>query len=69
MRAHVRCHVQCHVALRVESSTITRGNKILHVTRHGILHGIYTLVYTTHVIYMAQLLAVEVSYIIHENDC
>ena len=65
----MRAHVWCHVALRVENSTIARGNEILHVTRHGISHGIYTQVYTTHVIYMAQLLAVEVSYIIHENDC
>ena len=65
----MRAHVWCHIVFRVESSTITHGNKILHMARHGISHGIYTQVYMTHVIYMAQLLAVEVSYIIHENDC
>ena len=37
--------------------------------RCGISRGIYTRVYTTCVIYMAQLfLAMEASYTIHEND-
>ena len=64
----MRAHMWCHVVFRVESSTITHGNKILHVTRHGISCGIYMQVYITRVIYTAQLLAVEVSYIIYEND-
>ena len=61
-------HVWCHAVFLVENSTITCGNKILHVTRHGILHGIYMQVYTTCVIYTGQLLAMEVSYTIHEKD-
>ena len=36
--------------------------------RRGILSGIYTQVYTTHVIYTAWLLAVEASYTIHVNN-
>ena len=58
-------HACCHAVFHVESSC---GNKILHVTRHGISCGIYTRVYTTHVIYTARLLTVEASYTIHENN-
>ena len=47
---------------------ITHGNKILHMTRHGISRGIYTRVHMTQVIYTARLLAVKASYTIHEND-
>ena len=57
-------HAWCHVVFRVESLIITRGNKILHVTRRGISNGIYTRVYTIHVIYTGRLLAVEASYTI-----
>ena len=61
-------HAWCHAVFHVESSIITRGNKILHVTRCGILRGIYPQVYTTHVIYTGRLLAVEASYTIHGNN-
>ena len=63
-----RVSMCCHTVFLLESSTITRGNKILHVTRRGISCGIYMRVYMTHVIYTAQLLAVEASYTIHGND-
>ena len=52
-------HAWCHAVFHVESS---RGNNILHVTKHGISHGIYTRVYTI------RLLTVEASYTIHKND-
>ena len=64
----MRQHAWCHTVFRVESSIITCGNKILHVTRRGISCGIYTRVYTTRVICMARLLAMEASYTIHVND-
>ena len=38
-----------HVVFRIEISIITRGNKILHVTRLDISRGIYRRVYTTRV--------------------
>ena len=57
-----------HAVFHVEASIITRGNKILHMTKRGISRGIYTRVYTTRVIDTARLLAVEASYTIHEND-
>ena len=61
-------HAWFHAVFHVEASIISHENKILYVMRHDILHGIYMWVYTTHVIYTAQLLAVEASYTIHEND-
>ena len=61
-------YVWCHAVFCVENSTISHGNKSLHVKRCGISHGIYTPIYMTRVIYMARLVPVEVSYTIHEND-
>ena len=61
-------HTWCHTVFRMESCIITHGNKILHVTRRGISHHIYTRVYMTRAIYTGRLLAVEASYTIHKND-
>ena len=61
-------HTWGHTVFRVESSIITRGNKILHIMRRGISCNIYTWVYTARVISMPQLLAMEASYTIHENN-
>ena len=52
----------------MEDSIITRGNKILHITRRGILRGIYMRVDTMRVIYTAQRFSMEASFTIHEND-
>ena len=54
-------HAWYHVVLCVTSSIITCGNKILHITRRGISHGIYIRVYMTYVIYTVWLLDVEAS--------
>ena len=51
----------CHAVFHVEDSIITSGNKILHMTRHGISRGIYMRFFMTHIIYMARLLAMEAS--------
>ena len=61
-------HTWCHTVFHMEASIISHGNKILNVTRRVISRGIYTCVYTTRVIYTAQLLAMEASYTIHESD-
>ena len=58
----------CHTVFHVENSMISCRNKILCVMRRGISRGIYTKVYITRIIHTARLLAVEVSYAIHEND-
>ena len=64
----MRVHTWCHAVFHVESSIITHGIKILHLTRRGVLCGIYTWVYMTHVIYTGRLLAMEASYTIRGND-
>ena len=61
-------HTWFHTVYCVEASIISHENKILHVTRQGILRGIYMQVYTMHVIYMARLLAVEAWYTIQQNN-
>ena len=61
-------HAWCHAVFHVESSIITHGIKILHLTRCGVSRGIYTQVYMTRVIYTGRLLAMEASYTIHDND-
>ena len=52
----------CHAVFCVETSIISRGNKILYATRCGISPGIHARVYTTCVVYTAWLLGVEASY-------
>ena len=63
-----RVHTWFHAVFRMETSIISRENKILHMTRRGISLGIHMWVYMTCVFYTARLLAMEASYTIHESD-